>query len=53
MPGYIMDVNFYLFLPIKNGFDYSLINYRNIKEKPTTDYFPEFIIISCLNSDYL
>tara|TARA_Y100000815_G_C13108086_1_gene412008 strand:- start:408 stop:635 length:228 start_codon:yes stop_codon:yes gene_type:complete len=40
MVGYIMGIDFYRILLVKIGFDYSFINYRKIKEKPTTDYFP-------------
>jgi len=40
MAGYIMGIDFYRILLVKIGFDYSFINYRKIKEKPTTDYFP-------------
>jgi len=37
MAGYIMGIDFYRILLVKIGFDYSFINYRKIKEKPTTD----------------
>jgi len=41
MAGYIIGIDFYRILLVKIGFDYSLINYWDIKEKPTTDCFPE------------
>ena len=33
-----MGIDFYLIISCKFRFEYSLINYRNNKEKPTTDY---------------